>query len=81
MLYRIVVSSVAESKTAANADDGKSESGSQSGKVAEHYNKLEEKGVEERKSSKIYFMRNFNNWVKTRLIGKSKTFHTEEQNF
>lgn len=32
--------------------------------VAQHYNKLQEKGLAERFLSKIYHMRNFNNWVK-----------------
>lgn len=36
--------------------------------VASHYNTLEEKGVEARKKSKIFFMRNFNNWTKAILI-------------
>lgn len=32
--------------------------------VAQHYNKLQEKGLAERFNSKIFYMRNFNNWVK-----------------
>lgn len=32
--------------------------------VAQHYNKLQEKGLAERFNSKIFFMRNFNNWIK-----------------
>ena len=36
--------------------------------VAQHYNKLQEKGKEQRKDSRIYFMRNFNNWIKSTLI-------------
>lgn len=32
--------------------------------VAQHYNKLEEKGLAERYNSKIFFLRNFNNWIK-----------------
>eukprot|EP00088_Acartia_fossae_P014760 TRINITY_DN1795_c0_g1_i2.p1 TRINITY_DN1795_c0_g1~~TRINITY_DN1795_c0_g1_i2.p1 ORF type:complete len:378 (-),score=82.01 TRINITY_DN1795_c0_g1_i2:174-1307(-) len=36
--------------------------------VASHYNKLEEKGIGHRKESRIYFMRNFNNWIKSMLI-------------
>lgn len=32
--------------------------------VAQHYNQLEEKGLAERFNSKIYYLRNFNNWVK-----------------
>lgn len=36
--------------------------------VASHYNKLEEKGISHRKESRIYHMRNFNNWIKSMLI-------------
>lgn len=32
--------------------------------VAQHYNKLEEKGLSERFNSKIFYLRNFNNWIK-----------------
>lgn len=39
--------------------------------VAQHYNQLPESGLKQRKQSKIYFMRNFNNWVKSVLM---KTF-------
>lgn len=36
--------------------------------VASHYNNLQEKGVESRKESRIYHMRNFNNFIKSILI-------------
>lgn len=32
--------------------------------VAKHYNQLQEKGLAERFNSKIFYLRNFNNWVK-----------------
>lgn len=32
--------------------------------VAQHYNRLEEKGLAERFNSKIFHLRNFNNWIK-----------------
>lgn len=32
--------------------------------VAQHYNQLEEKGLAERFNSKIFYLRNFNNWIK-----------------
>jgi len=38
--------------------------------VAQHYNQLEEKGISQRKQSKIIHMRNFNNWMKSMLIGE-----------
>lgn len=41
--------------------------------VATHYNKLEEKGLAERSKSKIFYMRNFNNWIKSILINEFLT--------
>lgn len=41
--------------------------------VATHYNKLEEKGLAERSKSRIFFMRNFNNWIKSVLINEFLT--------
>ena len=38
--------------------------------VAKFYNKLEEKGKEFRQDSRIYHMRNFNNWLKSMLINE-----------
>jgi mRNA (guanine-N7-)-methyltransferase len=32
--------------------------------VAQHYNQIEERGLVERKNSTIFFLRNFNNWIK-----------------
>nr|SVE76431.1 EOG090X07I2 [Daphnia longispina] len=37
--------------------------------VANHYNQLLERGVAERKESRIFHMRNLNNWIKSRIIG------------
>jgi len=39
-------------------------------KVASHYNKIEEKGIAARTESRIYFLRNFNNWIKSNLIAE-----------
>lgn len=41
--------------------------------VASHYNKLEEKGLVERSKSRIFHMRNFNNWIKSVLINEYLT--------
>ncbi|KAG8133441.1 hypothetical protein E2320_011222 [Naja naja] len=38
--------------------------------VAAHYNKLEEVGLEQRSMSRIFHLRNFNNWIKSVLIGE-----------
>ncbi|EDV21195.1 uncharacterized protein TRIADDRAFT_30586, partial [Trichoplax adhaerens] len=37
--------------------------------VAKHYNELREEGIDARYESRIFFLRNFNNWVKSMLIG------------
>lgn len=39
-------------------------------KVASHYNNLQEVGLAARSHSRIFFMRNFNNWLKSVLIGR-----------
>lgn len=38
--------------------------------VAAHYNELKEVGLEMRSQSRIFYLRNFNNWVKSVLIGE-----------
>lgn len=38
--------------------------------VASHYNNIEEKGLIFRNKSRIVYMRNFNNWIKSMLISK-----------
>uniref|UniRef100_A0AAV2K973 mRNA cap guanine-N(7) methyltransferase n=1 Tax=Knipowitschia caucasica TaxID=637954 RepID=A0AAV2K973_KNICA len=38
--------------------------------VADHYNRLQEVGLQARSQSPIFYMRNFNNWVKSVLIGE-----------
>uniref|UniRef100_A0A3P9A4Z0 mRNA cap guanine-N(7) methyltransferase n=1 Tax=Esox lucius TaxID=8010 RepID=A0A3P9A4Z0_ESOLU len=39
-------------------------------KVATHYNSLQETGLAARSQSRIFYMRNFNNWLKSVLIGE-----------
>lgn len=39
--------------------------------IAAHYNKIEEKGIESRKESRIYYLRAFNNWVKAVIIAQA----------
>ncbi|XP_047460133.1 mRNA cap guanine-N7 methyltransferase isoform X2 [Mugil cephalus] len=39
-------------------------------KVATHYNQLQEVGLVVRSQSRIFYMRNFNNWLKSVLIGE-----------
>lgn len=41
-----------------------------SAEVAQHYNRLQEVGLEVRSQSRIFHMRNFNNWLKSVLIGE-----------
>lgn len=38
--------------------------------VAQHYNAVPNKGKQERTQSRIYHLRNSNNWVKSMLICK-----------
>lgn len=38
--------------------------------VAAHYNELQEVGLEKRCQSRIFYLRNFNNWIKSILIGE-----------
>uniref|UniRef100_A0A8C5R385 mRNA cap guanine-N(7) methyltransferase n=1 Tax=Leptobrachium leishanense TaxID=445787 RepID=A0A8C5R385_9ANUR len=41
-----------------------------SSKVAAHYNELKECGLKARTESRIFYLRNFNNWMKSALIGE-----------
>lgn len=39
------------------------------GVVAKHYNELQETGLAARSQSRIFHLRNFNNWIKSIVIG------------
>lgn len=41
--------------------------------IAGHYNSLEQQGLEARSKSRIFYMRNFNNWIKSVLISSYLT--------
>ncbi|XP_067640895.1 mRNA cap guanine-N7 methyltransferase [Eurosta solidaginis] len=47
--------------------------------VASHYNELKDVGRKERLKSRIVFMRNFNNWVKSQLIAEYLARIKEQQ--
>ena len=49
---------------------GQTEGEGHSQTVAQHYNKLQEAGRETRTESRIFYMRNFNNWIKSIVISK-----------
>ena len=38
------------------------------GTVAKHYNERQEVGLSERTKSRIFYLRNFNNWIKSMAI-------------
>ncbi|CAH1388700.1 unnamed protein product [Nezara viridula] len=44
--------------------------GSSSNVVAEHYNTMQDKGLDFRNTSRILYLRNFNNWIKSMLLGE-----------
>ena len=51
--------------------------------IAEHYNSKNETGLEARAKSRIFYMRNFNNWIKSVLINifVSKTIEKQRYNY
>ncbi|XP_017152729.1 mRNA cap guanine-N7 methyltransferase [Drosophila miranda] len=56
---------------AAGGDDEEAQEGAANTHVvANHYNELKEGGRRDRQKSKIFFMRNFNNWIKSQLINE-----------
>jgi len=57
-----------------NNDDSTSSNTGNASLVALHYNSLKNTTKVERLNSKIYYMRNFNNWIKSSLIRKYVDF-------
>lgn len=56
--------------TTENVKDGSGD-GQLSNTVAKHYNEMEELGLASRGKSRIFYLRNFNNWIKSILIGNT----------
>ena len=51
---------------------GSQDDDDQHGKVvAKHYNDLKESGLEERNKSRIVYLRNFNNWIKSVCLAET----------
>ncbi|XP_061166649.1 mRNA cap guanine-N7 methyltransferase-like [Saccostrea echinata] len=48
--------------------------------VAKHYNELQEAGLAVRTQSRIFYLRNFNNWIKSVLIGETVKQLKKESN-
>lgn len=42
------------------------------GTVAKHYNERQEVGLSERTKSRIFYLRNFNNWIKSMAISNDE---------
>lgn len=51
------------------------EEGDKARVVANHYNQIPEVGIVKRTESRIFFMRNFNNWTKSMIIGLYPAFN------
>uniref|UniRef100_A0A8R1TXK1 mRNA cap guanine-N(7) methyltransferase n=1 Tax=Onchocerca volvulus TaxID=6282 RepID=A0A8R1TXK1_ONCVO len=53
--------------------ESKCEISNSTAQVADHYNAVRQEGVVERTSSRIFYLRNFNNWIKSMLIAEFLT--------
>uniref|UniRef100_A0AC34GAB1 mRNA (guanine-N(7))-methyltransferase n=1 Tax=Panagrolaimus sp. ES5 TaxID=591445 RepID=A0AC34GAB1_9BILA len=47
--------------------------------IARHYNNVQNKDVNERTASRIFFQRNFNNWMKSMLIQEATTLSLQNR--
>lgn len=54
-------------------EESQTADGSHTQVVATHYNLIEEKGLDERSKSRIVYLRNFHNWIKSMLINEYLT--------
>ncbi|KAH0549375.1 mRNA cap guanine-N7 methyltransferase [Cotesia glomerata] len=64
------VSNVGQDLTVSSASTTDKTPGVHTDVVAEHYNAIPERGLSHRNQSRIFFMRNFNNWIKSMLINE-----------
>ncbi|CAG8696119.1 17005_t:CDS:2 [Cetraspora pellucida] len=59
-----------EAKLGSNKSIKASKASTPNSRVREHYNEKPDVGVEKRNESTILFLKNFNNWIKSVIIGK-----------
>ncbi|XP_033125313.1 mRNA cap guanine-N7 methyltransferase-like [Anneissia japonica] len=62
-----------QSQSADENGENKDDASGHGSTVAKHYNELQECGLKARGQSRIFFMRNFNNWTKSMSIGDTLT--------
>ncbi len=70
LLWRKLWQTMMATTTTKKKEEAEGESVGFGSVVASHYNRLEEKGLEQRKESRIFHMRNLNNWIKSQLINE-----------